>query len=277
MAQGYTAQVPQRLWTNDGEIAVGWKLTTYVGGSSTPLTTYSDTGLSSQNTNPIVTDASGFFRCYVAKGVIVKFAVTDENDVPQSGYSIDGVEAMIDPTTDAPPTPNEDTGVIKMWSGDAGDIPSGYLLCDGTLVLRATYADLSALYAAMTPSYPYGAGNGTTTFALPNLVGRFPLGVAASGTGDAIGDTGGLIDHVHTGPSHTHTTTVPRTGWTPTASPVIPPTNGALSVGNVAGAGQFSSQYESTVDQTITSSASGTGNTGTANPPFLSLYFIVKT
>lgn len=268
MAQGYGAFVPQRLWTNDGDIAVGWKLTTYVGGSSTPLTTYSDTGLSSQNTNPIVTDASGFFRCYVAKGVIVKFAVTDENDVPQSGYSIDGVEAMVDPGSSSPTVTAVPTGGIIAYG--AASAPTGFLLCDGSLVSRATYADLFGVI-----STTYGAGNGSTTFGLPNLVGRFPLGVAASGTGSTLGGTGGAIDHTHTGPSHTHGVTVTRDGWGSTLN--SPSTTGRLNVGDAAGAGQFSSSYQPTADLTVTSAAGGTGNTGTANPPFQTVSYIIKT
>ena len=69
----------------------------------------------------------------------------------------------------------EATGTIKMWSGAAA--PSGYLLCDGSAVSRATYADLFAVCGTA-----FGAGNGTTTFNLPDLRGRVPLG---AGTGDA--------------------------------------------------------------------------------------------
>lgn len=78
--------------------------------------------------------------------------------------------------------------------------PSGFLLCDGTAVSRTTYADL---FTAISTAF--GAGDGSTTFNLPDLRQRFPLGKAASGTGATLGGTGGAIDHVHTGPSHTHT------------------------------------------------------------------------
>lgn len=80
--------------------------------------------------------------------------------------------------------------------------PSGWLFCDGSAVSRATYADL---FTAIGTTY--GAGDGSTTFNLPNLKQRFPLGKADSGTGATLGATGGAVDHVHTGPSHTHTYT----------------------------------------------------------------------
>lgn len=78
--------------------------------------------------------------------------------------------------------------------------PTGYLLCDGTAVSRTTYAALFAVIAST-----YGNGDGSTTFNLPDLRGRFPLGKAAAGTGNTLGGTGGSLDHTHTGPSHTHT------------------------------------------------------------------------
>lgn len=89
-------------------------------------------------------------------------------------------------------------GII--WAYSAAAAPSGFLLCDGAAVSRTTYA---ALFAVI--GITYGSGDGSTTFNLPDLRQRFPLGKAASGTGSTLGGTGGNIDHTHTGPSHTHT------------------------------------------------------------------------
>lgn len=141
---------------------------------------------------------------------------------------------------------------------------------DGSLVSRSTYADLFAVIGTT-----FGAGDGSTTFALPDKRGRFALGKAASGTGSTLGDTGGLIDHVHTGPSHTHGVTVTRAGWGAILN--APSTDGTLNTGSSGGAGQFSSSYQPTADLTVTSAAGGTGNTGTANPPYLVVTYIIKT
>lgn len=89
-------------------------------------------------------------------------------------------------------------GTIWMYGG--GSAPSGTLLCDGTAVSRTTYADL---FTAIGTTY--GSGDGSTTFNLPDLRQRFPLGKAASGTGSTLGGTGGNIDHTHSTPNHTHT------------------------------------------------------------------------
>jgi microcystin-dependent protein len=78
--------------------------------------------------------------------------------------------------------------------------PTNWLLCDGSAVSRTTYASLFTIIGTV-----YGAGDGSTTFNLPNLSQRFPLGKASSGTGATLGGTGGAIDHTHTGGSHTHT------------------------------------------------------------------------
>lgn len=88
-------------------------------------------------------------------------------------------------------------GGILMWGGAAA--PTGWLLCDGTAVSRTTYADI---FAAISTTY--GVGNGSTTFNLPDMRQRFPLGKAASGTGSTLGATGGAIDHTHTVPAHYH-------------------------------------------------------------------------
>jgi microcystin-dependent protein len=83
-------------------------------------------------------------------------------------------------------------GAGALWF--AATAPTGWLLCDGSAISRTTYA---ALFNVLGTTY--GAGDGATTFNLPDLRQRFPLGKAASGTGAALAGTGGAIDHTHTG------------------------------------------------------------------------------
>jgi hypothetical protein len=71
----------------------------------------------------------------------------------------------------------EPTGTVKMHAGASA--PPGYLLCQGQAVSRATYA---ALFAVI------GAGDGSTTFNLPDLRDRMPMGASAS---RALGSIGG--------------------------------------------------------------------------------------
>ena len=57
-------------------------------------------------------------------------------------------------------------------------IPSGYLRCDGSLVSRTEYSNL---FTAIGTTF--GAGDGSTTFALPKLTdGRFIEGHTSAGT-----------------------------------------------------------------------------------------------
>lgn len=94
-------------------------------------------------------------------------------------------------------------GVIVGYGG--GTAPTGWFLCQGQSLNRATYP---ALFSAIGVSYGEGSNPGTT-FAIPDLRQRFPLGKAASGTGSTIGGTGGskdalLVSHSHTVNSHSH-------------------------------------------------------------------------
>ncbi len=65
------------------------------------------------------------------------------------------------------------TGMIVMFG--SATPPTGFLLCNGQAVSRTTYADLFAVC-----STSYGVGDGSTTFNVPDLQSRFPLGYSAS-------------------------------------------------------------------------------------------------
>jgi len=67
------------------------------------------------------------------------------------------------------PAPLLPAGSVIMWSGSSA--PTGWLLCDGSLISRTTYASLFAIAGTA-----YGVGDGSTTFGLPDLRDRFPLG-----------------------------------------------------------------------------------------------------
>lgn len=75
--------------------------------------------------------------------------------------------------------------------------PTKYLLCDGSAVSRTTYSELFAVI-----STTYGTGDGSTTFNVPNLNGRFPLG---AGTGTKVWTIASVDDstEIITVPSNT--------------------------------------------------------------------------
>ena len=95
-------------------------------------------------------------------------------------------------------------GEIAMWSTNTA--PTGWLLCDGIDKDRSTYSALHSLMQAA--GYPYGAGNGSTTFGIPNLLGKFPVGKDASAEFNTLGATGGSKTSalaVSNLPAHNHT------------------------------------------------------------------------
>lgn len=66
-------------------------------------------------------------------------------------------------------------GMITNWAGSYTNVPTGWLLCDGEAVSRTTYADLFAVIGTN-----HGAGNGTTTFNLPNYLTYWLVGAPSS-------------------------------------------------------------------------------------------------
>ena len=78
------------------------------------------------------------------------------------------------------------TGTVLSFASTT--IPAGYLVCDGQVVSRATYADLFAVIGDT-----FGAGNGSTTFGMPDLRGRTAIGMDDMGTSEgAAGRVDGL-------------------------------------------------------------------------------------
>lgn len=153
-------------------------------------------------------------------------------------------------------------GAVIAYSGAVA--PIGYLLCNGQAVSRATYADL---FTAIGTTY--GAGNGSTTFNVPNLVGQFIRGreagrqLGSSQAGMVEAHVHGLSDpghghfvndpgHSHTQLSHTHAVSDPGHGHQMTdkvgsvsgntsglmvadSSATETPTNRVLTVNNTTG------------------------------------------
>lgn len=103
-------------------------------------------------------------------------------------------------------------GLVLSFAGPAA--PTGYLLCQGQTVSRAAYA---ALYAALGgAASPWGQGDGSTTFGVPDLRGRTIIG-AGTGVGLTARAIAALVGtethllivaeipaHTHIQNSHTH-------------------------------------------------------------------------
>jgi microcystin-dependent protein len=151
-------------------------------------------------------------------------------------------------------------GTVTPFAGAAP--PSGWLLCNGAAVSRVTY---SRLYAAI--GVTWGAGDGATTFNLPDLRGRFPIGAGAGTnlTSRALGATGGEEEHTLISdemPAHFHQIG----GQDNLAEP-----SGTRSdeIANVENPSNWTNTPKNT-------STVGGGDAHNNMPPFIALNFIVK-
>ena len=76
-------------------------------------------------------------------------------------------------------------GTVINYAGTT--VPVGYLVCDGRLISRVTYADLFAAIDTI-----YGIGDGNTTFAVPDMRGKFIRGLDGGAKIDADRKLGSL-------------------------------------------------------------------------------------
>jgi microcystin-dependent protein len=83
------------------------------------------------------------------------------------------------------------SGVIVPFAGGPGvtpnpgtrqDVPDGWLLCNGATVSRTAYSNLFTIVGTT-----YGSGDGSTTFHVPNLSGRIPVGAGTQAQNGANG------------------------------------------------------------------------------------------
>lgn len=98
-------------------------------------------------------------------------------------------------------------GALMDFAGTSA--PAGWLGCDGSAVSRTTYANLFNSIGTT-----WGAGDGSSTFNLPDFRRRVAVGSGGSGTAtlaNSVGSTGGAETHTLTTaeiPAHSHTITL---------------------------------------------------------------------
>ena len=175
-------------------------------------------------------------------------------------------------------------GSIIMYGAAAA--PTNWLLCDGTAVNRTTYADLFTAIGVT-----YGAGNGSSTFNVPNLQGVFPAGYDG-GSSYALAATGGAT-------TDTPTLSGTNAGTTLTSSQIPAHTHGGVTTGWPSGSWTGGTGATQTaIDASGLSVASGSVNlslentgggsshthtwSGTSSavdilPPYLVVNYISKT
>lgn len=185
-------------------------------------------------------------------------------------------------------------GVIHPYAGATA--PTGWLLANGSAVSRATYPQLFAVCGTT-----YGAGDGSTTFNLPNLVDRLPTG---SGSKFARGEIGGSETitlsvanlpshahsinhdhssdpHSHSGASHTHTTPSSGSksitqGSTGAVVTVADNVSGNTGSAGGPGAGNGSSSPANVNAMSGNSGSTGSGSAINVTSPYLALNYVIR-
>jgi len=166
-----------------------------------------------------------------------------------------------------------ESGMIAAWSGTNGNIPAGWLLCDGASIDTTTYA---ALFAAI--GYVYGGAG--ANFNLPDLVDYFIRGqssqTAATGGADSLTLSEAQM------PTHTHTATPSLTDPGHTHDIETRGNSGAaytqyvMSITNPIGT--LSTQSSTTgISVSVTNANAGSSNSFDNRPAFIEMQYIIKT
>ena len=188
-------------------------------------------------------------------------------------------------------------GSIAIWT--TASIPTNSLVCDGSAISRTTYATLFNIFFTNVPSLPYGVGDGATTFNLPDLRQRLPIGVGIGAPTATIGNSSGSMtttlasanlpshthtvsgSHIHsnslTNPAHGHNTSTALTNDTMGIN-----TGGdnalvynAINVVTFPGTPSASITNVSAVTG-VTLQSAGTGTAMNTYPPILSINYIIR-
>lgn len=182
-------------------------------------------------------------------------------------------------------------GVMEAFAGSSA--PTGWLLCDGTAVSRTTYSNLYSVIGTT-----YGVGDGSTTFGLPDMRGRVPMGAGtgnqlnASGSGAITGGTGmtaraagafgGEETHLLSSaeiPAHSHPVSDAghNHGAIATAGVGGGATVAGWTVGGASGANATNFAYtgSSTTGLTVSNNTGGGGRHAVV-PPFVVLNYVIK-
>ena len=147
-------------------------------------------------------------------------------------------------------------GVISAYAGTTA--PSGWLMCDGKQYDRKTYPALAAVFGS------------SFTFRVPDLRGRFVLGVDQT---RPLSSTGGEASHaiaVDEMPSHKHTVVGNGGIW---------PSGAGIYRSNVGGGSgwQTISNWASSALSWLETDAVGGSKPISLMPPYMALNFIIKT
>lgn len=84
----------QQFLDGNGNPLVAGKVYTYAGGTTTPITTYTDQAGATANTNPIILNSRGMADIWLQPTIAYKFVITNSTDVQQ--YTTDNIIVAAD-------------------------------------------------------------------------------------------------------------------------------------------------------------------------------------
>jgi len=155
-------------------------------------------------------------------------------------------------------------GDIKMTACTTA--PSKWLICDGSAVSRTVYADLFASIGTA-----YGEGDGTSTFNLPDLRGRFAIGKESTTN---LGDNGGEKSHTLTTnelPAHKHNVSATAT-FSATRNEATD-----VNLKYVVGTNVVGDVQSLAASVTVSESTVGGGVPFNLLPPYMTVNYIIYT
>lgn len=158
-----------------------------------------------------------------------------------------------------PPEMLMPVGVVLPYVSSSA--PKGWLNCEGQELYRGDYPSLFEVIGTT-----YGAGDGSTTFRIPNLSGRVVVGqgLGSGLTTRSMGATGG---------AETHTLT---TGEIPSHSHTVANTVQISGFNTLTESDNSSNELDLVNSQTTTSSSAGGGGSHNNMQPFAVLNYIIK-
>ena len=228
--------------------------------------------------------ASDQCSCVVVAGENVTVSGTGARNNP---YVVSAATQVVGEGGEPLPAAERITGEMMMWGGLAA--PEGWLLCNGQAITRAVYASLFAILGTR-----FGAGDGSTTFNLPNMAGRFPmgptgarpLGSESAGVSEITLTEANLPPHVHS-INHDHGSFVTASGGTHKHAQMTTANdadgNSSTVVRRGSGAGDTSTATDGAHTHTVDVPAyvGDSGSKGSATPidltpAYVSVNFVIK-
>lgn len=167
---------------------------------------------------------------------------------------------------DAAATSSTPVGSINLWASQT--LPPLSMVCDGAAVSRTLYLELFTLIGDV-----FGAGDGTTTFNLPNMIGQFALGCVPT----AIGDTGGASSvnlTIPNLPAHSHGVNDPGHEHTMPYQCNFGSFKTSLAGGNWGDA--FVNRQTTANPTGITLQDTGSGTAFSVQNPYVGLVYVIK-